>query len=99
MVQSAFKDMSIVAARRLRWNGIIEAVVADIATAGSRVAWKLMDRNKCRVWFVQQNGFGAIAVVNIKIIYGDALGTGCQGFEGGNRDVAQVTKTIPRFGG
>src|SRR2546430_12089477 len=51
-----------------------------------------MNREKRRAVAGQQNVFGAVAVVNIKIKDGDAFDSGGQRLECRDRDVAEITK-------
>jgi hypothetical protein len=93
LVESALQDLPIFTARQLRRNWIIEAIISHIPGAGSRIAGKLMNRKKGRPWFVEQNIFRPVSVVDIEVINRNAVDSSGQRFERRDRDIAEITKT------
>jgi len=73
-------------------DGKVEAIVAGICAAGAGIAGELVNGKKSSAGVVQENGFGAVAVMDVEIEDGDPFCAGGQGFEDGDGDGVQVAK-------
>src|SRR2546423_1094646 len=73
LIESGSEYFSVFLARGMRRNRVIEAVFADVARAGTRIAGKLMDREKCRASPIQQDIFGTIPVMDVEIVNRDSF--------------------------
>ena len=84
--------MDVLPADRRREHREIVAVVPDVPRAGAGVAGELVNGQEGRTGLLQENRLGPIAVMHVKIKDRDAFGPSGHCFEGGNRDVVQVTE-------
>src|SRR5690242_4844441 len=92
MIEGTGKHMKVLASRCLRRYGEIETVVPHIAGACAGITRKLMNRNECCARFVLQDGLGAVAVMNVKVVNHNPLGSCGQSFQNSYGHVAQITE-------
>src|SRR5947208_15847762 len=93
MLESAFEDLPVVGPSGIRRDGIVETIVSNVTPSGAGITGILMDGYECGAALVEQDCFGAIAVVHVKIINSHPLCAGGESFQNRDGSRAQVAKT------
>lgn len=78
---------------RVRGKRIIETVMSNIDRTRSRITRVLMNRGKVEVWAIDENGFGAVAMMNIEIKDCNGRNSLVKGFKGRNGDRIEVAES------
>jgi hypothetical protein len=92
IVEGALQGGAVEFARGGGGDGIVETIFSAMGRAGVRVGGELMHGKEGDAGMIQEDVFGAVAVMYIEIKYGDAMGTGGGGLQRGDGDVIEVAK-------
>src|SRR5437879_4838093 len=77
---------------RARSDRKVETIVAHVRRAGAGITRILVNGEKRRARLVDQDGFGAVAVMHVKIVNRHPFDTRRQRFQDGDGDVVQIAK-------